>query len=245
MMFRPVAETHDVFIRGVLLAVGAVFNFQARGFYIMAVFMKRFSLILSVLCLFGAGPAFAAVEAGDVAKAEAYFQKLKTAQARFVQTNPNGQQMTGTFYLSRPGKLRFEYDPPSKDFVVADGTFIYFYDGELDEQTNAPIGTTLADFFLRKEFTLRGDLTVKETRRMAGFLQVEVTQTADPGEGTLTFAFTEGPFALKKWRVVDAQDAITEVELFYLKTGVELDKKLFGYVDPKFKDENRKPSFND
>lgn len=80
---------------------------------------------------------------------------------------------------------------------------------------------------------------------MAGFLQVEVTQTADPAEGTLTFAFTESPFALKKWRVVDGQGAITEVELFYLKTGVELDKKLFGYVDPKFKDEGRKPSFND
>ncbi len=245
MMFRPVAETHDAFIRGVLLAVGAVFNFQARGFYIMAFSMKRFSLILSVLCVFGAGSAFAAVDAGDVAKAEAYFQKLKTAQARFVQTTHNGQQVTGTFYLSRPGKLRFEYDPPNKDFVVADGTFIYFYDGELDEQTNAPIGTTLADFFLRKDFSLKGDLTVKETRTMAGFLQVEVTQTADPAEGTLTFAFTESPFALKKWRVVDGQGAITEAELFYLKTGVELDKKLFGYVDPKFKDEGRKPSFND
>ncbi|MCB1592301.1 MAG: outer membrane lipoprotein carrier protein LolA [Alphaproteobacteria bacterium] len=211
----------------------------------MAVLMKRFVLIASILGLFAAVPAQAAVDEGVVKRAEAYFQKLKTAQARFIQTNTNGQQLTGTFYLSRPGKLRFEYDPPSKDFVVADGKFIYFYDGELEEQTNAPIGTTLADFFLRKDFTLHGDLTVKDTRDTGGFIQIEVTQTEDPGEGTLTFAFTPENFTLKKWRVVDAQGALTEVELFYLKTGVELDKKLFGYVDPRLKDDNRKPRFNE
>lgn len=211
----------------------------------MAGFMKRFGLILSVLIVFAVVPARADVDQATVARAEKYFQNLKTAQARFVQTNHNGQQITGTFFLSRPGKLRFEYDPPSKDFVVADGTFIYFYDGELDEQTNAPIGTTLADFFLRKDFTLHGDLTVKDTKDAGGFIQIEVAQTADPAEGTLTFAFTPDPFALKKWRVLDAQGAITEVELFYLKTGVELDKKLFGYVDPRLKDKNRKPTFNE
>lgn len=211
----------------------------------MAGFMKRFALILSVLCVFTAVPARAAVDPAVVARAEKYFQNLKTAQARFVQTTHVGQQMTGTFYLSRPGKLRFEYDPPNKDFVVADGTFIYFYDGELDEQTNAPIGTTLADFFLRKDFALHGDLTVKETKEAGGFVQIEVTQTEDPSEGTLIFAFTPETFALKKWRVIDGQGAITEVELFYLKTGVELDRKLFGYVDPRLKDGNRKPTFNE
>ncbi len=211
----------------------------------MAGFMKRFALILSVLGVFTAVPAWAAVDPAVVARAEKYFQNLKTAQARFVQTTHVGQQMTGTFYLSRPGKLRFEYDPPNKDFVVADGTFIYFYDGELDEQTNAPIGTTLADFFLRKEFSLKGDLTVKETKEAGGFIQIEVTQTSDPSEGTLTFAFSPDTFALKKWRVVDGQGAITEIELFYLKTGVELDRKLFGYVDPRLKDKDRKPTFNE
>lgn len=211
----------------------------------MAVFMKRFALILGVLGVFSAVPSWAAVNEKAVAKAEQYFKSLRTAQARFVQTSHSGQQITGTFYLSRPGKLRFEYDPPSKDFVVADGKFIYFYDGELDEQTNAPIGTTLADFFLRKDFSLHGDLTVKDTKMAGGFIQVEVTQTADPGEGTLIFAFTPDPFALKKWRVIDAQGALTEVELFYLKTGVELDNSLFGYVNPRLRDGNRKPSFNE
>ncbi len=79
-------------------------------------------------------------EHGQVLSAcDAVNKGLKTVKARFVQTAPDGGQTRGTFYLNRPGKLRFQYDPPLKDFVVADGLFIYFYDGELEQQSNAPI----------------------------------------------------------------------------------------------------------
>lgn len=179
----------------------------------------------------------------DVAKVEGYLQNLKAAQARFVQTTHNGEQLVGTFYLKRPGKLRFEYDPPIKNFVVADGAFIYFYDGVLEEQTNAPIGTTLADFFLRKEFSFTDGLIVKDAKRAGGLLQVQVVQEDDPEGGSLTFGFTENPLELKKWRVIDAQGLITEVELFHIKQDVALDSKLFIYVDPNKKAGKR--TYND
>lgn len=204
----------------------------------MALRIQKILMIALVMCaaIVTSAPAWAkdgaAVAKADIDKVEAYMQSLKTAQARFVQTTHTGEQLVGTFYLNRPGKLRFEYDPPVTNFVVADGAFIYFYDGLLEEQTNAPIGTTLADFFLRKEFTLGGDLIVKEAKRDGGFLQVQVVQKDDPEGGSLTFAFDENPLELKKWRVVDAQGMITEVELFYLKKDVKLDSKLFYYVDP-------------
>lgn len=179
----------------------------------------------------------------DVKKAEEYLQNLGTARARFVQTTHDGTQLVGTFYLDRPGKLRFEYDPPIKDFVVADGFFIYFYDSELGEQTNAPIGQTLADFFLRDDLELKGDLTVKEVRRAGEFLQITVVQAADPEAGEIILGFKEDPeLTLSKWRIVDGQGLITEVELFYLKTGITHPADLFVYRDPK-KGEN--PSFND
>lgn len=212
--------------------------------------MKRFFVLFACFFFIGFMPFSAMAQekpepasAADIKKAETYLRNLKTVQARFVQTTHNGQQLVGTFYLSRPGKLRFEYDPPVKNFVVADGVFIYFYDGELEEQTNAPISTTLADFFLRKDLKLSGDLTVKEARRAGGYLQIQVVQTDDPDGGSLTFAFTENPMTLRKWRVIDAQGLITEVELFYLKTGVKLDPDLFVYVDPKKRD--GKPSYNE
>ncbi len=188
--------------------------------------------ILSLLALIFAAPAFAADWDADVKKAEDYLNNLKSAQARFVQTTHDGTQLVGTFYLDRPGKLRFEYDEPIEDFVVADGVFIYFYDAELKEQSNAPIGQTLADFILRPNLSLSGDLTVKNVRRAGDYLQIETVQTVDPSAGTLTLGFSEDPFELKKWRIVDGQGLITEVELFYLKTGVQHPSGLFAYHDP-------------
>ncbi len=171
----------------------------------------------------------------DVKAVEKYLRALKTARARFVQTTHDGTQLVGTFFLERPGKLRFEYDPPIEDFVVADGFFIYFYDAELGEQSNAPIGQTLADFFLRKDLRLDDDITVDQVRRSGDFLQVTLTQTADPDAGSLVLGFKEDGegLELNKWRIVDAQGLITEVELFYLKTGITHEAGLFAYKDPE------------
>lgn len=168
----------------------------------------------------------------EINTAEDYLQNLGTAQARFVQTTHDGTQLVGTFFLERPGKLRFEYDPPIDDFVVADGFFIYFYDAELGEQTNAPIGQTLADFILREDIELDGDVVVKDVRRSGGYLQIKVVQAADPEAGSLILGFKEDPMRLSKWRIVDAQGLITEVELFYLKTGIKHPANLFAYADP-------------
>jgi outer membrane lipoprotein-sorting protein len=179
----------------------------------------------------------------DIEQAEKYLKDMKTAQARFVQTTHGGEQLVGTFYLSRPGRLRFEYDPPSKSFVVADGLFIYFYDGDLEEQTNAPIGSTLANFFLRKDFSLNDDLIVKDAKWANNLLQIKVVQADEPDAGSITFAFDKSPFTLKKWRVVDGQGMITEVELFYLTSGIKHKKGLFVYKDPN--QGNRKPSYNE
>ncbi len=181
--------------------------------------------------------------ADAIERAETYLQGMKTAQARFVQTTHDGTQLVGTFYLSRPGKLRFEYDPPVENFVVADGVFIYFYDAELDEQVNAPIQSTLANFFLRNELSFSDDLMVKDAKHAAGLLQVKVVQADDQDAGSITFAFGEKPFELKKWRVTDPQGMITEVELFYLKTGVTHDSDLFVYADPHRADGT--PTYNE
>ena len=172
---------------------------------------------------------------------ESYLQDLGSARARFVQTTHDGTQLVGTFYLQRPGKLKFEYDEPIKDFVLADGFFIYFYDAELGEQTNAPIGQTLADFFLRKEIALSGDVTVESVRRAGELLQVKLVKSSDPEAGSLTLGFKEDPLTLSKWRVVDAQGLITEVELFYLKTDITHPSDFFVYKDPQ---DGQTPGYN-
>ncbi len=198
--------------------------------------MKNIVLALALLLI--SVPA-KADNAADIARAENYFKTLSTAKSRFVQTAPDGKQTRGNFYLSRPGKLRFEYDPPIKDFVVADGLFIYFYDDQLKQQSNAPISQTLADFLLRKNLKLSGDLKVTQIKRDGGLLQMTMVQAAEPNAGSLTLGFQETPdLQLKKWQVRDATGNITEIELFNVQTNMALPSKLFVYLDPNKKGYN-------
>ena len=199
--------------------------------------MKHLYLLALVALLLLPLPANAqenAIPKAKIQQIQDYLNGLGTARARFVQTTHNGSQLVGTFYLDRPGMLRFEYDDPIEDFVVADGVFIYFYDAEAKEQTNAPIGQTLADFILRPNLDLNNDITVTNYTEAGGLIQAEMIQTSDPGAGKLILGFDKEPFTLKKWRIIDAQELITEVELFYLKTDIKHENGLFVYKDPDF-----------
>ncbi len=168
---------------------------------------------------------------GEITKAEAYLGGLTTVKADFVQNSSYGQ-LKGTFYLDRPGKLRFEYDELD-DFIVADGLFIYFYDAEMGEQTNAPIGQTLADFFLRKDLRLDDDVNVQRVFKEDGYQALTVVEASDPGAGSITLFFDRAPYQLVKWRVKDAAGLQTEVILSNLERNIKLPATLFRYFDPK------------
>lgn len=179
--------------------------------------------------------------AAEITAVEKYLNEIRTLKARFIQTAPNGQQVAGTFLMRRPGRMRFDYDPPVTDFIVADGMFIHYYDGEMKQGSRTLISQSLANFFLRKDLSLSGDLDVTDVQRGGGLLMVSLAQTDDKGAGTLVLGFAEKPaLELKKWRIVDAEGSITEVELFETRTGLKLDKDLFHYYDPNL----TKPRYN-
>ncbi len=168
----------------------------------------------------------------DVLRAESYLNGLKTMRADFIQTAQDGRWAGGTFYLSRPGRLRFEYEDPIDDFIVADGTFIFYWDGELEQQSNALIGRTLADFILREDIALTGDITVTGVDYTDTDLRIRVVETDEPDQGELTLVFDRDPFRLVQWTVVDGEGGSTTVELFNPRIGVALDRDLFFFRDP-------------
>lgn len=195
--------------------------------------MKHILMTLFAGILFLSAPALAQVEDPEIVRAEKYLQTLKTAQADFIQTSSLGSRLSGQFYLDRPGKLRFNYNEV-KDFVVADGVFVYFYDSQLGSQSNAPIGQTLADFLLREDLSLHGDLVVTQLFKKDGKISITVVQKDEPSVGQVELLFNEIPYQFTGWKVTDAQGETTEVQLKNLQTGVKFtDKKLFGYHDPK------------
>jgi outer membrane lipoprotein-sorting protein len=180
----------------------------------------------------------------DVRNAEAYLDSLRTLKARFVQTDNNGQRLSGEFLLKRPGRMRFQYDPPMTDFIVADGTFVHYYDGQMKQQSSAPIGRTLANFFLRAEIGFGTDLRIEDARRDANRrLSITLTQAKDPLAGSITLFFDDvgaNSLVLAGWRVLDPQGLTTDIRLENAVAGIKLGNDLFHYYDPKLS----KPRYN-
>ena len=137
----------------------------------------------------GAEPAQTAQDnTAQISAIESYFNAITTMQADFTQAAPDGSISTGKFYLNRPGRLRFEYDKPITDFIVADGSRIYFYDGQMDQVSQTDIGNTLADFLLRPKLSLSGELQVSEITHRGELLWVTVVERSNPDKGRLSLA---------------------------------------------------------
>ncbi|WP_114392318.1 LolA family protein [Oleisolibacter albus] len=177
-------------------------------------------------------PALTDQDRADLKQVEDYLNGITSLKSEFLQVTDDGKATRGTFSLLRPGRMRIDYEPPVRNFIVADGSFVYFWDAELKEQSNAPIGSTLADFLLRPQIVLSGDVTVTDITRDGGTLEVTLVQTKDPGLGRLTLVFEQHPFALRKWRVLDAQGLTTQVALMSPEFGVTLDPGQFYFRDP-------------
>ena len=186
-----------------------------------------------LVSLAGASPAVAqplsAEQWADIARVEAYLSELGTVQARFVQSSSAGGFAEGTFYLKRPGRMRIEYEPPVPYLYVADGIWLTFWDGELEQRWDAPLGSTLADLVVREEVDFGGDVLVRDVRDTEGWLHVEIQQAGDPQAGHLTLIFTDDAqgLALTAWEVLDAQGIRTRVDLIDPQIGVDLSNRLF------------------
>jgi outer membrane lipoprotein-sorting protein len=203
---------------------------QSLIFSISIEVMKTF--ILSLFFVLGLLPVMAHASDARVLAAEQWLNNLKTGQARFVQRGYDGSVLSGQFYISRPGRLRFEYDAPVQDFVLADGAFIHFYDASQRQMSSAPIGTTLADFLLRPKVSFEGDLKVTAIRSDARGLYLTLIQTADPNAGQLHVTFSQTPFQLQSWRIVDGQGLATDIQLSGFQEGVAIASSVFVYKDP-------------
>jgi outer membrane lipoprotein-sorting protein len=209
----------------------------------------KYAVVLALLLGFSLGfalPARAVVEGGakpahlsaseqvDVARVQDYLNELKTLAAKFIQVDDAGGMMTGRIAIERPGKMRVTYDPPSKDFIIADGSNVHIWNDDLQEQTNVDEGSSLAEFILRDPVRLNGDVTVTRFQRFPAKIEVTLVQTDDPAAGSLTLVFEDKPLMLRQWRVVDPQGRTTGVSLQDVHTDVTFPAPTFSFVPPNF-----------
>jgi outer membrane lipoprotein-sorting protein len=197
----------------------------------------RTAAVAAVIGLSLGIPAVGAVTPNDrpeIGKAEEYLNNVRTLKARFLQIGPDGSTAEGTVYLSRPGRMRLEYDPPSPILVVADGGWLIYYDSKLGQVSYLGLDSTPAGILVKPDVKLDGeDLKVTGISHKPGVMNLTVIRRKDPGEGQITMVFSEAPFQLRQWQVVDAQGQATTVSLYDAQTGMALDRELFHFVDPR------------
>ncbi len=171
-----------------------------------------------------------------------YLNSIRTVEARFQQTSSNGAQATGRLYMSRPGKMRIEYTPPPAVLVVADGTFLIYYDKSLDQVSYVPLNTTPAGILLDKRISLDDPaLTITDVTDEPDQLRLSLVRTEAAGEGSLTLFFAKAPWTLSEWEVTDAQGITTRVTLADAAFGEALDSKLFEFRNPRLPKEGDFP----
>ena len=194
---------------------------------------RAFMLAASAALTLSAAPALArqelsADERRMLERAQTYLQGMRSARGRFIETGPRGRTMNGAFYLRRPGRMRFEYDAPSRLIVTADGSFIHRWDPRLETHSRVPMNQTPLSILLGEQVSFSNRyIQVDRVAETEGGFEVVVRDRRRAREGSLTLEFGGSPLRLRGWTVTDAQGGRTQVRLISLNPASGLADSLF------------------
>jgi outer membrane lipoprotein-sorting protein len=182
---------------------------------------------LALLATLPALPAMAAPVPLD--RLSAYLNGITTAEARFTQFNDDGTRSAGTLYISRPGRMRFEYDPPNDALVLANAGEVAIFDARSNaDPQQFPLGTTPLSLILGRNIDLgRANMVEKFYQTIDGSTVVVAHDPQRPESGKIELFFSPDPIALTQWIVTDQTGAVTAVRLGDLKTGMAFDNNFF------------------
>lgn len=175
----------------------------------------------------------AAPRAKVINRVETYLNSIKTLRARFLQVAPTGEVSRGTVLISRPGKLRIEYDPPSPVLILTQGSYLMLFDKDLQSPSYTSLDDSLAGFLVRSKIRLSGDVQVRELERAKGVVRLSIVQTESPDAGILTLVFNDDPLQLRQWVIVDAQGGETRVSLENPQFNIKIDPSRFEFTLPE------------
>jgi outer membrane lipoprotein-sorting protein len=154
------------------------------------------------------------------------FSSVKTLTGDFVQFGPRGEQTEGTFYIERPGKIRFNYNKPSPIRVISDGESVVINNRKLDTWDLVPLSKTPLKLLLSDQINLTGK-TVKSVKEEPDMTTIVLGDKSIFGNSTITMMFDPKTFELRQWTITDAQGLDTTVMITNVRTGVRFAKNMF------------------
>ena len=171
----------------------------------------------------------AAAQAIPLNRISNYFNALETLEARFSQVNPDGSRSTGTLYIHRPGRARFEYDPPDRSLVMAGGGQLAIFDGRSNRRRpeQYPLRQTPLNVILERRVDLAQSGVVVAHSGTSDATTVVARDPERPEIGRIALVFAEGPLRLTGWMTEDGSGAITRVSLAEARSGHAIPARLF------------------
>lgn len=176
-----------------------------------------------------ANPPAPAASPPTVERVNAYFNGIRGLQADFVQLSPDGRRYTGVLHLLRPGRMRFEYNPPAALEIIADGTSVAVIDKKVKSQPDEYfIGQTPLKFLLAQRIDVAKDSKVTELKRVGNEIQLFLEdRNTLAGTSRIKVVFDGTSHVIKEWTVTDPQGFDTRVMLSNLNINVTPDRALF------------------
>lgn len=171
---------------------------------------------------------FDANQKAQAAKVSAYLSSLQTLVGNFVQVGPDGSKTKGDFYIQKPGKVRFEYEPPTPIDIIADGSSLVVRDRKLATQDVYPLSQTPLRYLLSDRIDLLKDTNVIAVA--ADDLYVTITieeKQALIGTSRMMLMLGAKDGQLKQWTVTDPQGYDTTIAVYNLDTTKKLDPAMF------------------
>jgi outer membrane lipoprotein-sorting protein len=157
-----------------------------------------------------------------------YLSGLQTLIGDFVQIGPDGARTTGKFYIQKPGKVRFEYEPPSPIDVIADGSSVVVRDRRLATQDLYPLSQTPLRYLLADQIDLARDTNLTAVSQDNTVITVTIEERQIlVGTHRLVLMFRAKDMQLRQWTVTDPQGYDTTVAIYNLDISHKPDPDLF------------------
>jgi outer membrane lipoprotein-sorting protein len=180
---------------------------------------------------------FDATQRAQVSKISSYLSGLSTLVGNFVQVAPNGARTTGEFYMQKPGKVRFAYDPPTPIDIVSDGSSMVVRDRKLATQDVYPLSQTPLRYLLSDRIDLLKDTNVVSVSSDDVFITVTIEEKqALIGTSRLMLMIGTKDNQLKQWTITDPQGYDTTIAIYNLNAQKKPDPDLFRIDFTKFED---------
>jgi outer membrane lipoprotein-sorting protein len=184
---------------------------------------------------FGLAPAFAAKPIALTPEQEAsirrisdYFNGFRYLQGEFTQISPKGNMSRGVFFISKPGKMRFEYAPPNPFLIVADGKWLTIKNRAKEKGDQFPLSQTPLRLVLAEEVDLVRDTAILDFQETDGITTITLEDRKESlGSGQLTLVFDQARIELQQWVVTDSKGRRTTVSLENVVLGEQPDPSLF------------------